>query len=250
MFSTLRSFHRYFPSSRPSFVASFPQTIVGHVKTCVGTPPGWRLLIKELEDRQQKSEPRHRNFVGTKGLLEHIWDKLHKYTAETIPQRDEEELSYKVLHSEIPGTNISCGDLFEEHQPKDSECLVTIKDFSLVPDALFAAFSQVTVCFASDDDCRSVGRHRPKIDPGFKGICCLHCQGESGAFRFFPSSAENLSQIDTCSKVSSHMLRKCRHVPASIREAMEIMKAKEKEEPQRYGIRKVFFRRFWAKLHE
>jgi hypothetical protein len=155
----------------------------------------------------------------------------------------------KVLHSKIPDTNISCNDLFEQHQPKDSECLVTIQDYSLVPDALFAAFSQVTTCYANDSDCRNIGRNRPKIDPGFKGICCLHCQGEGNAFRFFPASSESLSQIDTCSKLSNHMLRKCKHIPPTIRRAIEIMKEKEKEEPRRYGSRKIFFNRFWAKLH-
>jgi hypothetical protein len=106
-------FHRYFPSTKPRFVSSFPQTIVNHVKTCIGTPTGWKSLIRELDDRHQKSEPRHHNFVGTKGLLEYIWDKLHTYTAETIPQRDDDQLMDKVLHSKIPDTNISCNDLFK-----------------------------------------------------------------------------------------------------------------------------------------
>jgi hypothetical protein len=170
-------------------------------------------------------------------------------SADTTPKHDGDTIAFDFLQAKFPGTNISLGDLIEEHEPKDSACLVTIRDYSLVPDALLIAFAQVTVCYANDNDCRNRGRNRPNIAPGFKGMCCLHCQGEESAFRFFPTSAECLSQIDTCSKLSNHILRKCKHVPKSIRDAMKITKDKENVEPQRYGSRRLFFRRLWVKLH-
>mmetsp|Transcript_12154 Transcript_12154/g.35253 ORF Transcript_12154/g.35253 Transcript_12154/m.35253 type:complete len:341 (-) Transcript_12154:126-1148(-) len=146
----------------------------------------------------------------------------------------------------------------------DSE-LVVEKDRDLVPDALFVAMAQMKPCKLKQAD--RVGCYKSR-EIGFVGMCCMHCGGQPGFGRFFPNSIRSLAQTTTSQTILKHISTKCRFCPAHIREAVNELQRQQasKDSPNgsphasnasginggrpRYGSRKIFFQRIWARLHK
>ena len=90
---------------------------------------------------------------------------------------------------------------------------------------------------------------------GFVGMCCLHCGGQPGFGRYYPNSVRSLAQTTTSQTILKHVGSKCRFAPPHIREAInELQRQQAAREGMstgrpRYGSRKIFFQRVWARLH-
>jgi hypothetical protein len=130
--------------------------------------------------------------------------------------------------------------------------LVLAKDRDLVPDALFVAMAQMTPCKLSQAD--RVGCYKTR-EIGFVGMCCMHCGGQPGFGRYYPNSVRSLAQTTTSQTILKHVGSKCRFCPAHIRDAVnELQRQQAVREGMssgrpRYGSRKIFFQRVWARLH-
>jgi hypothetical protein len=133
----------------------------------------------------------------------------------------------------------------------DSE-LVVPKDRDLVPDALFVAMSQMKICHLTQAD--RVGCYKSR-ELGFVGMCCKHCGGQPGFGRYYPNSVRSLAQTTTSQTILKHIGSKCRFCPPHVRQAvLELQRIQVAKEGMasgrpRYGSRKIFFQRIWARLH-
>lgn len=130
--------------------------------------------------------------------------------------------------------------------------LVLTKDRDLVPDALFVAMAQMQPCKLTQAD--RVGCYKSR-EIGFVGMCCKHCGGQPGFGRYYPNSVRSLAQTTTSQTILKHVGSKCRFCPAEIRNAVnELQRQQAAREGMstgrpRYGSRKIFFQRVWARLH-
>jgi len=134
----------------------------------------------------------------------------------------------------------------------DDSQLVFMKDRDLVPDALFLAMAQMRPCKLKQGD--RVGCYKNR-ELGYVGMCCKHCGGEPGFGRFFPNSVRSLAQTTTSQTILKHIGYKCRFCPLQIRQiVLELQRQQAAKEGiasgrPRYGSRKIFFQRMWARLH-
>jgi hypothetical protein len=86
-------------------------------------------------------------------------------------------------------------------------------------------------------------------------MCCKHCGGQPGFGRYFPNSVRSLAQTTTSQTILKHIGGKCRFCPPTIRKAVvELQRQQAHKEGlattrPRYGSRKIFFQRMWARLH-
>lgn len=86
-------------------------------------------------------------------------------------------------------------------------------------------------------------------------MCCKHCGGQPGFGRYFPNSVRSLAQTTTSQTILKHIGGKCRFCPPTIRKAvLELQRQQAHKEGlassrPRYGSRKIFFQRMWARLH-
>mmetsp|Transcript_103932 Transcript_103932/g.291077 ORF Transcript_103932/g.291077 Transcript_103932/m.291077 type:complete len:332 (-) Transcript_103932:202-1197(-) len=130
--------------------------------------------------------------------------------------------------------------------------LVMMKDRDLVPDALFIAMAQMKSCKLAQAD--RVGCYKNR-EVGFTGMACKHCGGQPGFGRYYPNSVRSLAQTTTSQTILKHIGTKCRFCPAHIRQAVnELQRQQAAKEGTtagrpRYGSRKIFFQRVWARLH-
>lgn len=130
--------------------------------------------------------------------------------------------------------------------------LVFMKDRDLVPDALFVAMAQMKMCKLTQAD--RVGCYKSR-EIGFTGMCCKHCGGQPGFGRYYPNSVRSLAQTTTSQTILKHIGSKCRFCPPHIRQAIiELQRQQVAKEGiaagrPRYGSRKIFFQRMWARLH-
>lgn len=130
--------------------------------------------------------------------------------------------------------------------------LVFMKDRDLVPDALFVAMAQMKSCKLTQAD--RVGCYKNR-EVGFTGMCCKHCGGQPGFGRYYPNSVRSLAQTTTSQTILKHIGNKCRFCPPHIRQAvLELQRQQAAKEGiasgrPRYGSRKIFFQRMWARLH-
>ncbi|CAJ1936269.1 unnamed protein product [Cylindrotheca closterium] len=130
--------------------------------------------------------------------------------------------------------------------------LVLMKDRDLVPDALFVAMAQMKPCKLTQAD--RVGCYKSR-ELGFVGMCCKHCGGQPGFGRYYPNSVRSLAQTTTSQTILKHIGGKCRFCPPQVRQAvLELQRHQEVKEGMtsgrpRYGSRKIFFQRMWARLH-
>lgn len=134
----------------------------------------------------------------------------------------------------------------------DNSPLVLVEDRDLVPDSLFVAMSQMKICYLTQAD--RVGCYKSR-DIGFIGMSCKHCGGQPGFGRFYPNSVRSLAQTTTSQTILKHIGSKCRYAPIEVRNAvLELQREQVAQEGlasgrPRYGSRKVFFQRVWARLH-
>jgi len=130
--------------------------------------------------------------------------------------------------------------------------LVLMKDRDLVPDALFVAMSQMKACKLTQAD--RVGCYKTR-ELGFVGMCCKHCSGQPGFGRYYPNSVRSLAQTTTSQTILKHIGSKCRFCPPDVRQAVwDLQRQQAVKEGMttgrpRYGSRKIFFQRMWARLH-
>lgn len=82
-----------------------------------------------------------------------------------------------------------------------------------------------------------------------------HCGGQPGFGRYFPNSVRSLAQTTTSQTILKHIGGKCRFCPPNVRKAvLELQRQQAHKEHlttgrPRYGSRKIFFQRMWARLH-
>ena len=139
--------------------------------------------------------------------------------------------------------------------------LVDVEDRQYIPDYIFLSMAQLKSCLVTPLD--RIGTYKSR-EIGFQGMACKHCGGEPGFGRYFPETLRSLSQTTTSQTIVKHIAYKCRKCPKDIKNSVRALKelqdtkdlmAKEYhrsrfEERPKYGSRKVFFQRFWARLHE
>lgn len=146
---------------------------------------------------------------------------------------------------------VAAGAISVEGLLNDSK-LVLPNDRDLVPDALFVAMAQMRPCKLTQAD--RVGCYKTR-EIGFVGMSCLHCGGQPGFGRYYPNSVRSLAQTTTSQTILKHIGSKCRFCPPHIREAVnELQRQQAAREGMssgrpRYGSRKIFFQRVWARLH-
>jgi hypothetical protein len=134
----------------------------------------------------------------------------------------------------------------------DESELVLMKDRDLVPDSLFVAMAQMKPCKLTQAD--RVGCYKSR-EIGFVGMCCKHCGGQPGFGRYYPNSVRSLAQTTTSQTILKHITGKCRFCPPQVRQAvLELQRHQAAKEGMssgrpRYGSRKIFFQRVWARLH-
>lgn len=130
--------------------------------------------------------------------------------------------------------------------------LVVPKDRDLIPDALFVALGQMKPTRLQQSD--RVGCYKTR-QLGFLGMCCKHCGGQPGFGRYFPNSVRSLAQTTTSQTILKHIGGKCRLCPPSVRKAVLELQRQQAHKDHltsgrpRYGSRKIFFQRMWARLH-
>uniref|UniRef100_A0A7S1ULK3 Uncharacterized protein n=1 Tax=Grammatophora oceanica TaxID=210454 RepID=A0A7S1ULK3_9STRA len=130
--------------------------------------------------------------------------------------------------------------------------LVLPVDRDLVPDALFVAMAQMKPCALTNVD--RVGCYKSR-ELGYTGFACAHCGGQPGFGRYFPATVRSLAQTTTSQTILKHVSIKCRYVPQNIRQGILTMQQQAAAEASavggrpRYGSRKVFFQKFWNRLH-
>lgn len=130
--------------------------------------------------------------------------------------------------------------------------LVVAKDRDLIPDALFVALGQMKPCLLLQSD--RVGCYKTRTLE-FLGMSCKHCGGQPGFGRYFPNSVRSLAQTTTSQTILKHIGGKCRACPTNVRKAvLELQRQQAHKEHltngrPRYGSRKIFFQRMWARLH-
>jgi len=130
--------------------------------------------------------------------------------------------------------------------------LVVPKDRDLIPDSLFVALGQMKPTRLQQSD--RVGCYKTR-HLGFLGMVCKHCGGQPGYGRYFPNSVRSLAQTTTSQTILKHIESKCRMCPPAVRKAVQELKRQQAHKEHlssgrpRYGSRKIFFQRMWARLH-
>jgi hypothetical protein len=229
----------------------------------------------------------HRPKYGSrKRFFTYVWDQLRKIdeghqqkpakadaTAEVIPTAGDDEnpsLSQDSNTINLLMKDVDHGDkidsqydqLFE--QIVENSEIVHLQDRYLVSDVTLIAMAQMKVCFVTAED--QIGRCKDHA-LGFKGLCCLHCGGKAGKpgyGRYFPSSLRSLAQADSCQQIIKHVSTKCSACPPDVRQLIVDLSKSENSKSSaavaesgsqaeggriKYGSRKIFFCRVWARLH-
>lgn len=268
-------FGRYFPGSFDSFLnGKHCDGIVKHIASeCRRCPMDVRELVVELERREALAGRQARPRYGSrKRFFAYVWEQLQsvKLEDQSPPQSEGTDRAYsseqndKVRVSESSSTSANRSgevgsstytsstaptETFWDLVLKDSQ-IVSMNDRHLVPDTLMAALAQMRPCQVTADD--RIGRCK-NHQIGFVGMCCKHCGGKAGKpgyGRYFPSSIRSLAQVDSCQHIVKHVASTCQQCPPEIRSTVLRLQQLENTERIRYGSRKMFFRRVWARLHE
>lgn len=126
--------------------------------------------------------------------------------------------------------------------------VVTHEDKETVTDYLFLLMDQMETCQFTEED-RSGGRSKIKNNTvGFPGMQCKHCQGKAGFGRYFPSSVNALALANSDRNINNH-LQKCRRCPSDIKLELARLQKDSTQGKNRRGLRKLFFRRVWERMH-
>lgn len=135
---------------------------------------------------------------------------------------------------------------------KDSNSLepqkiVEEEDREMVTGFLFLLMDQMETCQFTEED-RTGGRSKIKNnDVGFPGMQCKHCNGKAGFGRYFPASVSALALANSDRNINNH-IQKCRRCPSQVKNEL-IRLCKDQQGKNRRGLRKLFFRRVWERMH-
>lgn len=127
--------------------------------------------------------------------------------------------------------------------------LVRDEDKILLTDFLFHLMRQLGIVRFGETDRKTRGGKREKIQLGFGGLQCRHCQGTTKARKFFWSGVDRLA--NSFAEIPAHVF-KCTECPAEVKDALTSLKHAHAEQMARLprGSQKMFFRRVWKRLHE
>eukprot|EP00526_Cylindrotheca_closterium_P011558 CAMPEP_0113631574 /NCGR_PEP_ID=MMETSP0017_2-20120614/16408_1 /TAXON_ID=2856 /ORGANISM="Cylindrotheca closterium" /LENGTH=495 /DNA_ID=CAMNT_0000542089 /DNA_START=206 /DNA_END=1693 /DNA_ORIENTATION=- /assembly_acc=CAM_ASM_000147 len=126
--------------------------------------------------------------------------------------------------------------------------VVAEEDKEMITDYLFLLMDQMETCQFTEED-RSGGRSKIKNNTvGFPGMQCKHCQGKAGFGRYFPSSVNALALANSDRNINNH-LQKCRRCPTEIKQELARLQKDSTQGKNRRGLRKLFFRRVWERIH-
>jgi hypothetical protein len=271
-------FGRYFPGSFDSFLnGKNCDGIVMHISSeCRRCPESIREMIVELERREAVIGQQPRSKYGSrKRFFFFVWEMLQSVKLEDHPpppslcnstdndqslSEQNDDLKVNGISSTSATTSGEAGssntvssstaadDIAWEVMTKESD-IISLNDRHLVPDALMFALAQMQLCQITADDRTGRCRDHPN---DFMGMCCKHCGGKAGKpgyGRYFPSSIRSLSQVDSCKHIMKHVGSTCQRCPPEVRSTLLRLQQMEKTKRIRYGSRKMFFRRVWARLH-
>ena len=138
--------------------------------------------------------------------------------------------------------------------------LFTPQDADLVPPYLFLAMAQMKPCELQKEDKVGCYKDRPL---GFRGMCCRHCGGSPGFGKYFPATVRSLAQTTTSQTIIKHVGTKCTKCPESVKTLLLKLQREglaqggnygrggkdASDGKPKYGSRKIFFHRLWAKIH-
>ena len=238
---------RYFPTTLPSFISSFPSTVVKHIlDDCSACPKLIKNTVHEVERVNQRSALRCSTHCGSKGLMHFVWESIRNTKAEAI-NIYEEQKRLRILQSpiEILSNNVTWDELL-------GDCdLAAIDDQALVPYTLLVLWGQYQKCISDEADFNRTGRLRAHAI-GAIGYCCCYCKGQpyTSGSRFFPSNVAILQQSDYIDRMRTHLTSACPLCPTKVRNAFLEFEANERVSlPPRHGSKKLFYRRIWKRLH-
>lgn len=148
-----------------------------------------------------------------------------------------------------------CRSLGVEEKPTPTDApafvskpVVAQEDREMVTPYLFLLIDQMETCQFIEED-RTGGRSKIKNNKvGFPGMQCKHCQGKAGFGRYFPSSVNALALANSDRNINNH-LQKCRRTPARIKQELIRLSRDNNQGKNRRGLRKLFFRRVWERMH-
>ena len=195
--------------------------------------------------RSRRNKAKFNNSIQGTGTSSPVDTDIHSKIDPTLKIQSEIDLEDKSTLEKLVG---------------DSD-LVDVDDRQYIPDYIFLSMAQLKSCRVTPLD--RIGTYKSR-EIGFQGMACKHCGGEPGFGRYFPETLRSLSQTTTSQTIVKHIAYKCRKCPKDIKNSVRALKelqdakdlmAKEYhrsrfEERPKYGSRKVFFQRFWARLHE
>ena len=131
----------------------------------------------------------------------------------------------------------------------ESKNIVQEEDREMVTDYLFLLMDQMQTCKFTEED-RTGGRSKIKNNHvGFPGMQCKHCHGKAGFGRYFPSSVDALSLANSDRNINNHIM-KCRRCPQHIKLELTRLSKDTTQGKNRRGLRKLFFKRVWERIHE
>jgi hypothetical protein len=238
---------RYFPTTLPSFISSFPSTVVKHIlDDCTSCPKLIKDTVNEVERVNQRSLLRCSTHAGSKGLMNFVWESIRNAKSEEIDAYEEQK-RLGILKSPIGGLSIA---ITWEELLRNSD-IAAIEDEALVPNSYLALWGQYKKCVSEASDCSRTGRLRAR-EMGDIGYCCHHCNGKpySIGSRLFPTNLMTLQQPEFIDRMRGHLSADCKSCPPLIRNAFQEFEANERiVSGPRHGSKKLFFRRIWKRLH-
>lgn len=205
--------------------------------------------------------PGRLRYGSRKRFFSELWKKLRTAAAADlvnpemaagVPTMADAEDGSKVAASSSP-EDAAMTEMWNELL-KDCD-LVEPADRHLVSDILLGTLGQMKRTEVTEND--RIGRCK-NHPVGFVGMCCKWCGGKAGKpgfGRYFASSIRSLAQADSCQHMVKHVTEKCTKIPPDIREKLVLLNDEEQQTKEvatgrnRYGSRKMFFRRLWSRMH-
>jgi hypothetical protein len=117
-----------------------------------------------------------------------------------------------------------------------------------VSDSLYLAMAQMKRCKLKRIDIQGKYKNR---DIGSDGICCIHCGGNPGDGRYFPSTLDSFMNGTNADKIVEHVGYTCTSCPPIIKSFIQMQLLWEASRIVRkpYGSRKRFFTYAWEQFN-
>jgi hypothetical protein len=220
-----------FPSSLQNIYHSIETWQRRHSLVCTDIAPWVKKSMTELMESSKSRAGGRRQY----------WED----SAERIGMVDTPQ---GVRFSRPPGAIISAS-AHQCHRMPDrrTEPVVREQDRRMVTDFLYLLLEQMELCHFTEED-RIGGRSKIKdSDVGFPGMQCKHCRGKAGFGRYFPSSVGALALANSDRNIYNHV-QKCRKCPPQVKAEL-IRLSKVQSHKNKRGLRKLFFKRVWERMH-